>query len=166
MLRSGKNEQHVIAVPFWLRNMFQFSFQFRLFLGLFLPQKVKSGTLIGSLCCSFVKIIYLEISQRYQAELISNILLFRCCSIKKIKLLSLRNQKIRVFMHRFCCILYETHRIIKNYWVLFSLSFLPWLSSNTKLLVKMNRTTPNSMELCRLVTEFLWTSSNSIIRPW
>ncbi|GBP27905.1 Maltase A1 [Eumeta japonica] len=35
-----------------------------------------------------------------------------------------------------------------------------------KVLVKRNQTSPNSMGLRRLITEFLWPPSSSIIRPW
>ncbi|GBP13578.1 hypothetical protein EVAR_6922_1 [Eumeta japonica] len=35
-----------------------------------------------------------------------------------------------------------------------------------KVLVKTNQTSPNSMGLRRLITEFLWPPSSSIIRPW
>ncbi|GBP58816.1 Down syndrome cell adhesion molecule-like protein Dscam2 [Eumeta japonica] len=36
----------------------------------------------------------------------------------------------------------------------------------TKVLVKTNQTSPNSMGLRRLITEFLWPPSSSIIRLW
>ncbi|GBP95271.1 hypothetical protein EVAR_70747_1 [Eumeta japonica] len=42
----------------------------------------------------------------------------------------------------------------------------PWLPYSTKVLVKTNQTSPNSMGLRRLITELLWPPSSSIIRPW
>ncbi|GBP83104.1 hypothetical protein EVAR_84868_1 [Eumeta japonica] len=42
----------------------------------------------------------------------------------------------------------------------------PWLPYSIKVLVKRNQTSPNSMGLRRLITEFLWPPSSSIIRPW
>ncbi|GBP88571.1 hypothetical protein EVAR_68601_1 [Eumeta japonica] len=36
----------------------------------------------------------------------------------------------------------------------------------TKILVKTDQTSPNSMGLRRLITEFLWPPFNSNIRPW
>ncbi|GBP58163.1 hypothetical protein EVAR_86325_1 [Eumeta japonica] len=41
-----------------------------------------------------------------------------------------------------------------------------WLPYSTKVLVKTNQTSPNSMGLRRLITEFLWPPSSSIIRLW
>ncbi|GBP86513.1 hypothetical protein EVAR_69182_1 [Eumeta japonica] len=40
----------------------------------------------------------------------------------------------------------------------------PWLPYSIKVLVKTNQTSPNSMGLRRLITEFLWPPSSSIIR--
>ncbi|GBP93796.1 hypothetical protein EVAR_62857_1 [Eumeta japonica] len=40
----------------------------------------------------------------------------------------------------------------------------PWLPYSIKVLVKRNQTSPNSMGLRRLITEFLWPPSSSIIR--
>ncbi|GBP15185.1 hypothetical protein EVAR_92195_1 [Eumeta japonica] len=39
-----------------------------------------------------------------------------------------------------------------------------WLPYSIKVLVKTNQTSPNSMGLRRLITEFLWPPSSSIIR--
>ncbi|GBP60529.1 Sodium-dependent dopamine transporter [Eumeta japonica] len=44
--------------------------------------------------------------------------------------------------------------------------FKLWLPYSTKVLVKTNQTSPNSMGLRRLITEFLWPPSSSINRPW
>ncbi|GBP39914.1 hypothetical protein EVAR_83051_1 [Eumeta japonica] len=41
-----------------------------------------------------------------------------------------------------------------------------WLLYRTKVLGKTNQTSPNSMGLRRLITEFLWPPSCSIIRLW
>ncbi|GBP92440.1 hypothetical protein EVAR_63190_1 [Eumeta japonica] len=41
-----------------------------------------------------------------------------------------------------------------------------WLPYSTKVLVKTNQTSPNSMGLRCLITEFLWPPSSSIIRLW
>ncbi|GBP39375.1 hypothetical protein EVAR_95826_1 [Eumeta japonica] len=41
-----------------------------------------------------------------------------------------------------------------------------WLPYSTKVLVKTNQTSPNSMGLRRLITEFPWPPSSSIIRLW
>ena len=57
---------------------------------------------------------------------------------------------------KLCCLITESlssSSIIKS-----------WLSSSNEVLVKINHIIQNSMELCRLVTEFLWTSS-FIISP-
>ncbi|GBP85999.1 hypothetical protein EVAR_57475_1 [Eumeta japonica] len=40
------------------------------------------------------------------------------------------------------------------------------ITISIKVLVKTNQTSPNSMGLRRLITEFLWPPSSSIIRPW
>ncbi|GBP93153.1 hypothetical protein EVAR_44532_1 [Eumeta japonica] len=41
-----------------------------------------------------------------------------------------------------------------------------WLPYSTKVLVKTDQTSPNSIGLRRLITEFLWPPSSSIIRLW
>ncbi|GBP80428.1 hypothetical protein EVAR_59103_1 [Eumeta japonica] len=48
----------------------------------------------------------------------------------------------------------------------FQLHHQTWLPYSIKVLVKKNQTSPNSMGLRRLITEFLWPPSSSIIRPW
>ncbi|GBP85979.1 hypothetical protein EVAR_57455_1 [Eumeta japonica] len=48
----------------------------------------------------------------------------------------------------------------------FQLHHQTWLPYSIKVLVKRNQTSPNSMGLRRLITEFLWPPSSSIIRPW
>ncbi|GBP65452.1 hypothetical protein EVAR_36704_1 [Eumeta japonica] len=47
----------------------------------------------------------------------------------------------------------------------FQLHHQTWLPYSIST-VKTNQTSPNSMGLRRLITEFLWPPSSSIIRPW
>ncbi|GBP96971.1 hypothetical protein EVAR_89911_1 [Eumeta japonica] len=48
----------------------------------------------------------------------------------------------------------------------FQLHHQTLLPYSIKVLVKTNQTSPNSMGLRRLITEFLWPPSSSIIRRW
>ncbi|GBP56614.1 hypothetical protein EVAR_33245_1 [Eumeta japonica] len=47
----------------------------------------------------------------------------------------------------------------------FSSIITPWLPYSIKVLVKSNQTSPNSMGLRRLITEFLWLPSAPSSRP-
>ena len=95
-------------VSFWVHNesfRYQEEFFNYLFKCIFHPRTV----LVLTLCLSFNK-------WRYQAEInVLSVGLWSLEAQKKVKLLSQINQKIRIFMHRFCCILYEIRFIIKIY---------------------------------------------------
>ncbi|GBP86003.1 hypothetical protein EVAR_57479_1 [Eumeta japonica] len=87
-----------------------------------------------------------------------------------IKVLVKRNQTspnsmglrrlITEFLWPPCSIIRPDYHIVSNSII------RPWLPYSIKVLVKRNQTSPNSMGLRRLITEFLWPPSSSIIRPW
>ncbi|GBP26608.1 hypothetical protein EVAR_18245_1 [Eumeta japonica] len=60
----------------------------------------------------------------------------------------------------------QTRLITEFLWPPSSSIIRLWLPYSTKVLVKTNQTSPNSMGLRRLIMEFLWPPSSSINRPW
>ena len=105
------------------------------FLG-FRTSKGKNGTLIGLICYASAKKNSFDISWRYQAETNIKFTGPRGIEAQKKSSFSTQSKNTSTCIHRFCCILYETHSVIKISWVLSSLSFYPGYHLEPKYILR------------------------------